>query len=148
MSLDAARFRAIIRTIHGGKLSAADAETIVAISQLAVDADGQEDPDEIAMFFGIGKAVFELAGIADAPTPTFAVDEDDRERAISLAKQLSTTAAKELAYAVSYVIVVADVELEPAESSLLDDLRDALGLSDDRAAELAEKIAAAITPGE
>jgi len=146
MSIDAGRFRDALRTIHAGTLSWPDAETIVAIAQLAVDADGREDADEIRMFFAVGKAVFELAGIKDTPTPTFAVDEDDDERLASLAGQLASPAAKELAYAVAYVMAVADIDLSPEEGALVEMLRQALGISEDRATELASAISAAITP--
>jgi hypothetical protein len=148
MTIDAAPLRAALRSVHPGTLSVTEAETVVALAQLAVDADGQEDADEIRMFFAIGKAVFELAGIADAPTPTFAVDEDDDVRIASLASQLRTQASRELAYAVAHLLTVVDVEIAPAEDELLSHLRSALQLDDDRADELAAQLSAAITPAE
>ncbi|MBL0214134.1 MAG: hypothetical protein IPQ07_09625 [Myxococcales bacterium] len=146
MSIDASRFSDAIRTIHTGTLSEADAETIVALAQLAVDADGREDPDEIATFFAIGKAVYAHAGINDAPTPTFAADEDDDERLQSLANQLTSPAAKELAYAVAFVMAVADIDLAPEEGAMVEALREALGIDEDRAGDLAATVSAAITP--
>jgi tellurite resistance protein len=146
MSLDAGRFRDALRTIHAGKLSTGDAETIVAISQLAVDADGREDPEEIQMFFTVGKAVFELAGLTETPSPSFDSDEQDDERVRTLAARLSSPAAKELAFAVAYVMAIADVDLAPAEGALVENLRSALAIGEDRAAELAANISAAITP--
>lgn len=146
MSIDASRFSDAIRSIHTGTLSEADAETIVALAQLAVDADGREDADEIATFFAIGKAVYAYAGINDTPTPTFAADEDDDERLASLAKQLTTPAAKELAYAVAFVMAVSDIDLAPEEGAMVEALREALGLDEDRAADLAATVSAAITP--
>jgi hypothetical protein len=109
MSVDASRLDHLVTVLHPGKLSAADAETIVAISQLAVDADGSEDTAEIRMFFTLGKAVFKHAGLTDTPTPTFAVDEDDDERLRSLAGQLSDSDARELAYAVAHVLTIIDI---------------------------------------
>ncbi len=146
MSIDASRFSDAIRTIHTGTLSEKDAETIVALAQLAVDADGREDPDEIATFFAIGKAVYAHAEIADAPTPTFAADEDDDERLQSLANQLTSPSAKELAYAVAFVMAVSDIDLAPEEGAMVEALREALGIDEDRAADLAATISAAITP--
>ncbi|CAN5896467.1 hypothetical protein BH11MYX3_BH11MYX3_33160 [soil metagenome] len=146
MSSDAGRFREAIRSIHPGPLSEPDAEAIMGIAQLAVDADGREDADEIATFFTIGKAVFELAGFADVPTPTFAADEEDDERLRALARQLGTPAAKELAYAVAFVMAVSDIDLAPEEGALVEALCQALELNDDRAAELAATVSAAITP--
>ncbi len=146
MSIDAARFREAIRAIHPGPLAESDAEAIVAVAQLCVDADGREDADEIASFFTVGKAVYELAGLHDAPTPTFAADEEDAERLTSLANQLATPVAKELAYAVAFVMAVADIDLAPEEGALVEALGLALGLTEDRAAELAATVSAAITP--
>lgn len=146
MTVDASRLDHLVTVIHGGKLSAADAETIVAIAQLAVDADGSEDTAEIRLFFTLGKAVFKLAGLTDTPTPTFAVDEDDDERLRSLAGQLSDRDARELAYAVAHVLTIIDIEISPAEDRFLVQLREALGLAPERAEELAQLAGAAITP--
>jgi hypothetical protein len=146
MSSDAGRYRDALRPLHPGKLSESDAETILELAQLVVDADGKEDPDEIAMFFAVGKAVYEIAGIADAPTPTFAADEEDDARLKALAGKLGTKASGELAYAVAYLLTVADIELAPAESALVESLRTALAIEEERAAEITATVSAAITP--
>src|SRR4051812_17094833 len=146
MSIDPTRFRDAIRSIHTGTLSESDAETIVAIAQMAVDADGREDPDEIRTFFAMGKAIYELAGLKDSPTPTFAGDEEDDDRIKSLAGALGSPAAKELAYAVAFVMAVSDVDLAPEEGVLVEKLQDALAINEERAGELAATISAAITP--
>jgi len=146
MNIDAGRFREILKAQHPGPLSPVDAEVIVAIAQLAVDADGQEEADEIKMFFALGKAVFSLAGMDDASTPTFAADEDDDERLLALAKQLTTVASKELAYTVAHLLTISDVAIAPEEDDLLMHLRAALEIPAERADELAQAIGAAITP--
>lgn len=148
MTIDQAQLATALRTIHSGTLSAGDAETIVALAQMSVDADGQEDPDEIKTFFALGKAVYELAGLSDTPTPTFAVDEDDEERIRSLAAQLSTPQSRELAYATCHLLSIIDVQIQPAEDDFLTSLREALGLSEDRAEELAATLGEAVTPTE
>ena len=146
MNIDAGRFREILQAQHPGPLSPIDAETIVAIAQLAVDADGQEDADEIRMFFALGKAVFGLAGMAEATTPTFADSEDDAERLVALAKQLTAVASSELAYTVAHLLTISDVAIAPEEDDLLVELRTALAIAEDRAEELAATIGAAVTP--
>lgn len=146
MNIDAGRFPDILRTQHPGPLSPIDAEVIVAIAQLAVDADGQEDVDEIKMFFALGKAVFSLAGMAEAPTPTFASGDDDSERLLTLAKQLTAVPSRELAYSVAHLLTISDVAIAPEEDDMLVDLRTALDISEDRAEELARVIGAAVTP--
>ena len=146
MNIDAGRFREILQAQHPGPLSPLDAETIVAIAQLAVDADGQEDADEIKMFFALGKAVFGLAGMAEATTPTFAVADDDTERLIALAGKLHDVASRELAYTVAHLLTISDVAIAPEEDDLLVELRTALEIAEDRAEELAATIGAAVTP--
>jgi len=146
MNIDAGRFREILQAQHPGPLSPLDAETIVAIAQLAVDADGQEDADEIKMFFALGKAVFGLAGMAEATTPTFAVADDDTERLIALAGKLHDVASRELAYTVAHLLTISDVAIAPEEDDLLVELRTALAIAEDRAVELAATIGAAVTP--
>ena len=148
MKIDAGRFRDTLRSVHPGTLSADDAETIVALAQMSVDADGQEDADEIAMFFSLGKAVYELAGLTDTPTPTFAVDEDDADRVVSLATKLSSPQSRELAYAVAHVLSIVDVQIAPEEDEFLESLRTALAIGEDRADELAAQMGAAITPAD
>jgi len=146
MNIDAGRFPSILRTQHPGPLSPIDAEVIVAIAQLAVDADGQEDVDEIQMFFALGKAVFSLAGMAEAPTPTFASGDDDAERLLTLARQLTAVPSRELAYSVAHLLTISDVAIAPEEDDMLVDLRTALDITEDRAEELARVIGAAVTP--
>jgi tellurite resistance protein len=145
MTVDAALLTKALRTIHPGKLSAEDAETVVALAQMSVDADGQEDADEIKMFFTLGKGVYELAGLTDTPTPTFA-DDDDENRITTLAKSLATSEARELAYAVANLLTIVDVQIQPEENEFLEKLAEALGLSVDRAEELAAQLGEAITP--
>jgi len=141
-------YAAAIKLIHPGALSEADADVVVAIAQLTVDADGREDAEEIKKFFAVGKAILGHAGRPDAPTPTFADHDDDDERLRSLAGQLSTPAAKELAYAVAFMMAIADVDLAPEEAALVEALRDALGITEDRADDIAAQVSAAITPPE
>ena len=145
MTVDPALLSKALRTIHPGKLSAQDAETVVALAQMSVDADGQEDADEIKMFFTLGKSVFELAGLSDVPTPTF-FDEDDDERLENLAKSLVTREARELAYAVAHLLSIVDVQIQPEEEAFLQHLAEALAITEDRAEELALQTSEAITP--
>ena len=146
MNIDDGRFRDILKAQHPGPLSPIDAEVIVAIAQLAVDADGQEEAQEIRMFFALGKAVFALAGMAEAPTPTFASGDEDAERLVSLAKKLTAVPSRELAYSVAHLLTISDIAIAPEEDSLLVDLRTALDITEDRAEELATTMGAAITP--
>nr|HEX4315983.1 hypothetical protein [Kofleriaceae bacterium] len=139
------RIREIVRATYSGKLSPVEAEAIVALGQLAVDADGREDPDEISMFFAFGQAVLELAGIKRTPEPSIP-DDDELARMAELAKQLDSDGARDLAYAMAYVLTVADIDIAPAEDVFIERLQEALGMTDDRARELGSSIAEAVTP--
>jgi hypothetical protein len=143
MTLTADRFRALARSLHPGRLSVVDAEAIVGLAQLAVDADGREDQDEITTFFTIGKVVFGIAGIAEVPTPTFAEDEDDLDLAVTLSARLGSTASRELAYAVVYLLVMVDVTIATEEAALVERLLTTLAITPERAAELVTMITAA-----
>jgi hypothetical protein len=142
------QLKELVTALHPGKLSAVDAEAIVELTQLALDADGREDSDEIKTYFALGKAVFGIAGLGDAETPTFVTDIDDTERLKELADTLTTPAAKELAFACAHMLSIADVDIAPEESDFLAALLDALGISDDRAEALTAKVNELITPPE
>jgi hypothetical protein len=144
MHLEPAAIRKVVRSCHQGPLAASDAEVILGLCQLAVDADGREDADEIAMFFAFGAALYELAGIAGTPTP-FASDLEDDQRLESLASQLQAGPSRQLAYAIAYVLTVADVNSAPEESEFMDKLMAALRLESDRDS-IAAKVVAAIAP--
>jgi hypothetical protein len=118
------------------KLSVEEAEAIVAISQLVVDIDGREGPDEIKLFFDIGNFLFALAGKPGATVPTFASDEEDEERMFELATALKGAGTRELAYAVARVLAASDLQVAPEEDTFIDRLRGVLSLARPRAAEI------------
>jgi len=62
-----------------GKLSAADAELVVAIAQLAVAADRVDDPDEQALFQQLAGHIYEHANVKTTP-PTLGPVEDAEAR--------------------------------------------------------------------
>ncbi len=128
--------KAKLRALHPEALTAEDAEAILAIAQLVVDIDGREGPDEIKLFFAIGKFLFELAGTPDASVPTFASDEDDEERMFELATQLKGPPARELTYAIARLLASADLEVAPEEDTFVDRLRGILSITRPRADEI------------
>lgn len=139
---------AALKSVHPAVLSAEDAEAILEITQMAVDADGQEDPEEIRFFVAVGQAIFQLTGSAMVSSPAFVSADDDLERVRELGGKLSTKEARELAYATSHLLTVVDVQIAPEEDDFLEMLRTALGISEARADELAAQLGAAITPAD
>jgi hypothetical protein len=146
MALDAAQIGKALRTIHSGKLSEDEAEAIAELAQMSVDADGQEDAEEIQAFFALGKAVYEMAGLADAPTPTFAAVDDEADRLAAIAGRLTSIGARELAYGVAHLLSIIDIQIQPEEDAFLTSVRRALQVGDDRADDIATQLGEAITP--
>lgn len=160
MQLDADQFDQIVAALVGERgglyrdratvITAAEAELIVALAQLAMAADAVDDPDEVAVFDAITARVYAIAQMATTP-PSLAPLADASARlqlAETHAAQLRDTPAAPLAYAVVFAITIADLDLDPAESDLLETLRDALGLDDDEADRISTVVATIATPKE
>jgi hypothetical protein len=130
------QLKAAFGVIHILPLEREDAEAILELAQLVVDIDGNEDSDEIKLYFAIGKLVFELAEIPDAPIPTFASDQDDEERLFELATQLRSTESRELAFVVARALAEANLEIVETEELFINRLRSLLSISKERADEL------------
>lgn len=76
------------------------------------------------------------------------MDEERAARIATLVRQLPTTGARDLAFALAYLLIVVDLELAPIEDSLLRQLQRELTIPGDRASDLIDAIAAIATPGE
>lgn len=148
MTLDTVRFREILTPFHPEAVSAAHAEAIIELVQLTLDSDGREDVDEIQAFFALAKAVYAMANIADAPTPSFVTGDEDHERMRELVGHLTTTQSKELAFASAHLLSISDVDIAPEEDQFLADLRDALAIPEERAEAITAQLNAAVTPPE
>ena len=132
------------------KLTPADAELVVAIAQLAVAADRVDDPDEQALFQQLAGHIYEHANVKTTP-PTLGPVEDAEARIDHLrthAAQLQGKASAALAYSVAYILAISDMDLDPEEGELLDILRDALGLDEEKADDLLPIVSELITPPE
>jgi hypothetical protein len=148
MHLDATRLDQLLGTLHPGKLSPTDADTIVSLAQLSVDADDQEDSAEIRLLSSLGKAVFKRAGLDRTPRPELVDAADDADaRMHELARKLGTPHAREVAYAVAHLLAISDISIAPAEDRFLVSLRSALAIDPARADEIAALAGASITPG-
>ena len=141
-------FRAIVKQTLGSEpLRPSDAAALVGIAYLALGADDREDEDELAVVDEISQQVCALASTQVVAPGVRATDDLERlEQIRALGAQLPTKQAHELAYALAYAVSISDMALAPAETELLADLAVALGIPDDRAAELAAKVAADVTP--
>ena len=153
MQVDASQYQSIVATSFGEAettLSAGEAELIIAIAQLAVAADRVDDRDERELFQTLAGHVYEHAKMSTSAPELNPIDDDDArmDHLRSHAAQLVGKPSAALAFALAYVLAIADLELAPEESEMLDALREALGLSDERAQDLSVAVAEAITPLE
>jgi tellurite resistance protein len=141
-------FQAIVPP--GPALSAAEVTAVLQLGWLVAELDFHEDGDEIAVWRSIARRLEMTSGGSPAPVaPVSPLPLDDEERSArihELSAKLSTRSARELAYAVAYLVAVADVELGPVEQSFLDHLRRALGIEEERAAYLVATAARIVTP--
>ena len=133
-----------------GKLTAPEAELVIAIAQLAVAADRVEDPDEQALFHQLVGHIYEHANIATSP-PTLGPVEDAERRLDHLrshATQLQGKPSAALAYSVAYILAISDMDLSPDEGEMLEHLREALALDEEKAEDLLPVVSELITPPE
>jgi hypothetical protein len=134
-------------------LTAPQVRSIARIAYLAAEIDLDEDVDERAALDELVARLWRVAGLPPepvepvSPLPLPRDDEERHARVRELTAPLVTRGARELAYAVAYVLVTADIELDRLEARLLDELQQALEIDDVRAADLAAFAAEAITPG-
>lgn len=129
-------------------LSPSDAELIIAIAQLAIAADRYDDPDEQRLFQDLAAHVYRHANV-ETTAPTLAPIADDEQRIEHLrshAAQLAGKPSASLAFALAYALVISDMDIAPEEGVMLDTLREALGLDEDRANDLSSAVGMAITP--
>ena len=153
MNIDAAQYKQIAAIVYEGKdagPSAAEAELVVAICQLAVAADEVEDADEATLFESIAAQVYAHAKVATTPPAFQPFDDAEQRRDLikSHAAQLAGKPAAALAYALAYILAISDLDLAPEEGEFIEDLGDALGLEGDRADDLIVAVTEIITPAE
>jgi len=150
IEVDDAKFRRILELVG---VTGAPFEELAAMGRLlklAASIDLDDDPDEISLVSALLAHLRSLGGPDSIPELPF-VPTDGEERAVvaaRLAGGMASTNVRELGYALTYLIVAADGELAPVESSFLEELRAAFGISAERASELAEEAAEIATPPE
>ena len=157
MNIDVGHFAQIVQVAtagvapeHQAPISPPEAELIVAIAQLAVAADRIQRGDERSLFDTLAHHVYAHAKLATTP-PTYAPLDDDDQRIDHLrthAAQLHGKPAGALAYAIAYILTIADLDLAPAEGDFIEILREALALDEDKSDELIAAVSEIITPAE
>lgn len=130
-------------------LSPTEAQALVGLARLAIDADRSVDGDELDLYDDLADLICELAA-ADSDEIVEAEDrkprgDDDRvARIADGATKLTTASVRELGYAVAFLITIADLAIQPDEDAYLAQLQDALKISNDRQSEIAATVSDAI----
>lgn len=146
MQLDPGFVTAII---GGAALSPHDAAAIVRIAYIVAELDFDADIDESETLRSITASLAPFHPEEAEPIPLGPLPIDDEERqalARSLAAELTTSAATELAYAAAYLVSASNIQLDPLESAFLEELRVDLGITPERAADVAALAARRVTP--
>ena len=153
IEIDDAKFQQILdATLGSQRIGPQEIRTILQVAQLAATVDLDDDPDERTLLGTLTSKLCAVAGISPQTVPLLSpIPTDDEERTARIAalvRQLPTTGARDLAFALAYLLIVVDLELAPIEDALLRELLRQLTIPGDRATDLIDAIAAIVTPGE
>jgi hypothetical protein len=140
IAIDQSRLRRIVQTLlPGTSLRRAEASAIMQIAQLCAGLEPNEDPGEHAALQAVAQSLYSLVGLKLGevlPIPPAPDRETEAAWLRALGAELQSQGARELAYALAFLVSVADLELTTAESTGLEDLQRALDLDDRRATDL------------
>jgi hypothetical protein len=151
MNIEYTRFKQLATELGNASLARADAEAIVGIARLAVDADRRVDKDELAFYDIVTNHVCALAGLAagalqDAEAKKPRGEDDRQTRMVARAAQLTTQPVRELAYAVAYMVLISDLDIQPVEDKFLDAMVKTFAISEDREATITSAVTDAVIP--
>jgi hypothetical protein len=152
IALDTQTFGRLLDLVMlGSSPSPTEARAILQIAQLAAGVDLDDDDDERGLLGTLRRQVCVLADIPVSSIPVLSPlpgDAEERTAIVrALASRVVTTAGRELAFVVAYLLAIVDLELAPVEVELLEELRRALWIEPGRAAELLVEASEIVTPG-
>lgn len=136
IAVDQTRLRRIFESLlPGARLDRAQAATLLQIAQVAAGIDRRDEAEERQMLHAMAQQV----GLKPAelrPIPPLPDAESRAAWLTALARDLKTPGARELAFALAFLMSVADLELAPVETESLEELQRALGVDHRRATDL------------
>ncbi len=150
MDIDRAQFQNIQQAVGATALTPSEAELVVAIAKLAVAADRVDDPEEQRLFDQLAGHLYSAARVSTSPPVLDPIDDDEarREQLRTHGAQLLGKPAGSLAYALSYILTIADLDLAEEEIEIVDLIGESVGLSPESCDELAATVSALVTPAE
>ncbi len=150
IQLDHASFRELVDVTVGGSPDPSEMRAVIAVAQLAASIDLETYPEEQLLLGMLLQRLCDISGLdIDRISPVSPIPLDDEDRAAALATlapELVTRGARELAYVLAYLLIVVDVELKPVETRFLADLQHVLEIPDARANDLIDLAAQLVTP--
>lgn len=140
IAVDQQRLRRIVQhVLPGYTLEREEAETVLEFVQLAAGIERADDPMEHSVLLAIAQQIGAMSGFENRdllPAEQMASGDARMNWLRALAVQLRSQGARELAYVLSFLASVADLELTESERNALEELQRALGLDDRRATDL------------
>lgn len=140
IAVDQTRLRRVVEAVlPERRLDVTQATMILQIAQLAAGVDLDDDPAEQATLQAVAQQVFSIVGVKPDEVLPIPPLPDEDARAVwlrAIAAQIKTRGARELAYALAFLVSVADLELTPLERTTLEEFQNALGLEHRRAMDL------------
>jgi hypothetical protein len=140
IAVDQTKLRRIIDSIVANEdLNRNEVTMVLQIAQLAAGSDDVERPIEHSLLQAIAQRVGALVGIKpDELSDIPRIDDDDARlsRLRALAAELHTRAARELAFAMAFLVSISDLDLAAVERTDLEELQHAIGVDDRRAMDL------------
>jgi hypothetical protein len=152
IAIDDEKFQQILDvTLGTQQLGPAEARTVLQLARLAAEIDLDDDPAEQALLRSLTVRLCTATGVALDDLPhRFPVPTDDEERTVqidALVQRLPPTGARDLAFALAYLLIVSDLEIAPIEDALLGQLQRALTIPPERRSRLIDAVARIVTPG-
>src|ERR1700759_5549846 len=116
IEIDDPKFRQILEvTLAGQPIGPWEVQNALLVAQLAAAIDLNDDPDEQSVLQTLTSRLSAWSGFSSDSVPLLSpIPTDDEERAARIAalvRQLPTTGARDLAFAIAYLVIVADLEL-------------------------------------
>lgn len=137
IAVDQQRLRTITEALLPSRtLDRSETITVLQFVQLAAGVDWIEDPVEHSIMQSVAQAVCDLAGLRFGELQAIpALDDDDARRQWlqRLGRQLTSSGARELTFALVFLMSVADLQLTAAERDALEEFQHALDIDDERA---------------
>lgn len=151
IAIDEAKLRELVAATLGDRIGVSEIRAAVEAAQLAASIDLDDTSEEQGLLRILIARLCGIAGVdAAVVSPLARVPTDPEERASLLAamrQRMTSPGTRELAFALAYLVIVADLELAPIEMDLLDAMQHDLGIARERAAQLVELASVLVTPG-